>query len=118
MSTKIYKICLSAALIFASPFLASAQLVQTGTLLMTIKNFINIYLIPIVFSLALLLFFWGVVKYIWSEGQGKAQGKQIMVWGVVALFVMTSIWGIVRFLQVDILGGTSPSSVPIPTIGR
>ena len=92
------------------------MLPQTGTLLMGIKNLITIYLIPIVFSLALLLFFWGVVKYIWSEGQGRGDGKKIMVWGIIALFVMVSVWGIVTFLQIEILGGSGPTSITIPTI--
>ncbi len=52
-------------------------------------------------SLALLVFFWGLVKYIWAAGSedSKASGKKIMVGGVIALFVLFSVFGIVRFLQ-------------------
>ncbi|MBN2094019.1 MAG: hypothetical protein JW740_01460 [Candidatus Zambryskibacteria bacterium] len=116
MQGKIYKI----ALIFtflALPFFASAQLIQTGTLLMMIKNLITIYLIPIAFTLALLLFFWGVVKYIWSVGTEKEQGKKVMVWGIVALFVMSSVWGLVAFLRIELNIG-SEQNMPIPTIGN
>ncbi len=52
-------------------------------------------------ALALLVFFWGLVKYIAKadDEKAKAQGKSIMVWGVIALFVMFSVFGLVGFLQ-------------------
>lgn len=89
---------------------------QTTQFFTQAKNLIIQIIIPLVFALALLLFFWGVAKYIWSEGQGKEDGRKIMIWGVVALFVMTSVWGIVRFIQQDFLGGSNTSSMPIPTL--
>ncbi len=58
-------------------------------------------LVPIVMVLALLYFFWGLAKFILAAGNegAKAEGKNIMIWGVVALFVMVSVWGLVAFLQ-------------------
>jgi len=54
---------------------------------------------PIVVGLALLGFFWGLVRFIWGGGENREQGKNIMIWGIIALFVMISVWGIVRFIQ-------------------
>lgn len=59
-------------------------------------------LIPMAFALCLLYFFWGVAKYIKEVGQGKEEGKRIMVWGVVGIFVAFSIWGIIAFLQSEL----------------
>lgn len=59
-------------------------------------------LIPILVGLAVVLFFWGLVKYLWSitgDTKEHEEGRQIMVWGVIAIFVMVSIWGIVAMLQ-------------------
>ena len=59
-------------------------------------------LIILVVSLALLAFFWGLTKYIWSLSGDKKnyeEGINIMKWGILALFVMLSIWGLVGFLQ-------------------
>lgn len=59
-------------------------------------------LIPIAFSLCLLYFFWGVAKYIGSKaGSEEAvnEGKRIMFWGIIGLFVAASIWGIISFIQ-------------------
>ena len=65
-------------------------------------------LIPIVFGIALLTFFWGLARFIYNAGDEKRieEGKRIMVWGLIALFVMASIWGIIRLIQGDL--GISP----------
>lgn len=55
-------------------------------------------LIPIVFTLALLGFFYGLVKYIFGAEHDKDQAKKTMIWGIVALFVMAAVWGLVNFL--------------------
>jgi hypothetical protein len=56
--------------------------------------------ILIVNGLALFWFFWGLMKFIFKAGDEKAQeeGRNIMLWGILALFVMTSVWGLVNFL--------------------
>jgi hypothetical protein len=117
MLNKICKISFISA-ILASPVFALAQLGQTNMILKAVQFAVTDTLIPIVFTLGLLLFFWGVVKYIWSEGNGKEEGKKFMIWGVIALFVMSSVWGIIRFVQGEIPGLGNNSSMPIPKIGQ
>lgn len=60
--------------------------------------------VGILMTLAVVAFFWGLVKYIYSAGAGKDEGKMIMVWGVVALFVMVSVWGLVKVISNTIFG--------------
>lgn len=50
---------------------------------------------------ALALFVWGLVKFIYNAADTKAheEGKQLIVWGVIAFFVLVSLWGLVRFLS-------------------
>jgi hypothetical protein len=115
MLSKFYK-TLFALTVVISPILAGAQLTQTDRILSKAYGLIVQIVVPMVFTLALLFFFWGVVKYIRSEGQGKEDGKRIMIWGVVALFVMSSIWGLVYFIRNE-LGVNNNSNIPIPTIG-
>jgi uncharacterized membrane protein len=55
--------------------------------------------------LAIVAFFYGLVKFI-SNAEDSAEretGKSIMVWGIIALTVLFSLWGIVRFILVDTL---------------
>ncbi len=50
----------------------------------------------------LLVFLYGLVKFIFRLGGSEAkveEGKNMMIWGLVALFVMVSVWGLVRFFQ-------------------
>lgn len=57
--------------------------------------------LPIVVSLAVLIFFWGMAKYLFSAGDKTklSEGRNMMVFCVLALFVMVSVWGIVKFFQ-------------------
>jgi hypothetical protein len=66
-------------------------------------------------SLSLLSFFWGITKFIVSAAAGDSKAsksaKDIMIWGVLALFVMVSVWGILRFFYTD-AGFAQPFGVP------
>lgn len=52
-----------------------------------------------------ILFFWGVVVFIYGRVSGKGdmsqldKGRKFMLWGLVAIFVMVSAWGIVKMSQ-------------------
>ncbi len=71
------------------------------TLIASAGELLNM-LIPVLIALALVVFFWGLVKYIRS---GKAAGgKDIMIAGLVGLFIMVSVWGIIRIAQTTLLG--------------
>ena len=69
-------------------------------------------LIVLLFALATVLFGWGVVRYIiGSQGGSDAtvtKAKDIMVWGIIGMFIMASAWGIV-FLLCDFFG-TCPNA--------
>lgn len=63
--------------------------------------------VVVVAGLALLFFFWGLAQLILNadnEDKKKA-GKSIMVWGIIILFVMFSIAGILRVLDNTFFGG-------------
>ncbi len=68
-------------------------------------GFINLA-VPIIIALAVLGFFWGVSQYIFSAGDTSKieDGRKLMIYGIIALFVMVSIWGILRLLSNTFLG--------------
>jgi hypothetical protein len=109
------KILLGAAML--APFAASAQqLSNLQTLLNSIKNLVSLAL-PIVVGLALLGFFWGLMKFIFNAGDegAKDEGKRIMIYGVIALFVMVAVWGLVGFIG-SALGIETGGQADIPTV--
>ncbi len=59
------------------------------------------YIIPLLISFAVVLFLWGLVKFVANASdEGKRQeGKDLMIWGLIALFVMIAFWGIVGWIQ-------------------
>ena len=71
-----------------------------------LNGIINI-LIPLIFALTFLTIAWGVIKA-WIIGDASSEnvekGKQIVFVGVIALVVMSAIWGILRLLQQGIFG--------------
>lgn len=57
-------------------------------------------LVPIVIGAGLLVFLWGVLKYVRADSADeKAKGSRYIMWGIVALFVMVTIWGLVFMLK-------------------
>lgn len=65
-------------------------------------------------------FFYGIVEYIWGRRQGNIEktknGNQFMTWGLIALFVMFSVYGIIKFAQNIIMPGTDFNTITIPGI--
>ena len=74
---------------------------------------ISASVIPLIFALAVAMFVWGVVQYVINsdEEAKKAKGRQFMIWGIIALAVMISVWGLVR-----ILGTTFGIEYAIPQV--
>jgi CHASE3 domain sensor protein len=65
-------------------------------------NLVNTVLnavIPMLITLALIYFFWGLIQYIGSGDESKEKARDIMIYGILSLFVMVSVWGIIRLLQ-------------------
>jgi hypothetical protein len=89
------------------PFIAAAQesgpqLSYFRALLGSVADLVNAA-IPLMIGIALVIFFWGLIQYIRNpgggEGHGGGDGKKIMIAGLVGLFIMVSVWGIIRLAQ-------------------
>lgn len=63
--------------------------------------------------LALVVLFWGLVKFISNAADTKEHesGKHLIVWGLVSFLVLVSLWAIVRFVLVDTFGFTPDTPV-------
>lgn len=63
----------------------------------------------VLFSLAILAFFWSVARNMWGYDSSNAEQQkkltQTLTWGVLIIFVMVSIWGIIAILQQTLSGG-------------
>ncbi|MDQ1281997.1 MAG: hypothetical protein QG630_348 [Patescibacteria group bacterium] len=65
------------------------------------------------------LFFWGVVRFLYDRSNGDdsrlQKDKEAMLWGLIALFVIVSTWGIIRLAQ-DFLGLQNDSNIQIKSV--
>jgi hypothetical protein len=62
-------------------------------------------IIPVLFALALVMFMWTAVRYVrqaGGEGAGEVRGQ--LLWGIIALFVIFTIWGLINVLCFTFLG--------------
>lgn len=84
-------------------FAASTPILDTISKLQNIMNAI----IPIIITLGLLYFLYGVATYI-LKPEDKENARNTMVWGIVALFVMTSVWGLVNLLAGTVNAPATP----------
>ena len=57
--------------------------------------------IVIVFALGFFLFIYGLVEFLWklNEGGDNAEGKKHMLWGIVGMLIMVSVYGILELLD-------------------
>ena len=101
-----------------SPVMALAQTPLENTV-NAVQNIIDL-LIPLLLALAVLLFFWGLVKYIAnaSDEAAKESGKTLMIWGMIAIFVMVAFWGIIGYVQESTGLSGSVTVVKAPATGN
>jgi len=67
-------------------------------------------LIPILVALALIFFFWGLSRFVISAGNESElkKGKNYMMWGILALFILFSYSAIISIFAKDLeIGDTS-----------
>ena len=57
-------------------------------------------IIPILMVLATVVFLWGVIRYVTASGDEDKlkEGRQFIIFGLIGLFVMVAVWGVVRAL--------------------
>jgi len=67
---------------------------------------LNTVLVPVVFAFAFIAFLWGVFQYFIlgaTQPEKRQEGTQFVMWSIIGLVVMISIWGIV-----NLVGNTLP----------
>lgn len=82
------------------PMVAFAKFANLGQLLDYITGLIYNSVRPLLIAIAIAWFLWGMAMYIReAEDETKrAAGRFYMLWSVIALFVIFSVWGLVGIL--------------------
>ncbi len=90
---------------------SAASAVGLLDILVLASRFLN-GVIGLFITLAIVIFFWGLIKYLVEVGEQKSEGLKIMFYGVIAIFVMVSLWGIIRVLQ-QTFGVQNNQAIPL-----
>lgn len=69
-------------------------------ILSKVKSEILVPVVELLFVLALVYFLWGVVQFIMhsSSPDGRKDGQQHMLWGIIGLAIMFSVFGIMNLI--------------------
>lgn len=67
--------------------------------------------VPVLVALALLYFFWGIASFILKadDQEELKKGRARMLWGIVALFLILSIAGLIGVIQQTFFGASTTS---------
>lgn len=90
---------------------------------MTLTGIINLFIdlglkiIPLFGAIAFFAFVLGVARFIKAAGNEKEvkDSKNIIIWGVIGMFVLFTIWGIISFLKSEFGFGSEVGIPQIPT---
>lgn len=77
-----------------------------------LANGYRVILQPIIFLLfavAFVIFFWGIVTSIRDseDEKGREKGKQSILWGILGMVIMISVFGIIRIIT-GTIGADNP----------
>ena len=110
------KTAIASTILFALPFIASAEaLGNIRAIIDSIRGIVNV-LIPIAIAATVLVFFYGLFKYVQGAGKGHKEGKNIMIAGIIAIFIEVSLWGVIGFVQNALIPGGSSANISVPQI--
>ncbi len=91
-----------------------------ASLVSTFTNSVISALSGLFLALGLLAFLYGLIEYIWARRKGDEKalgdGNKFMVWGLIALFVMFSVYGIINLGQSILFQGKEVNTINIPNI--
>jgi len=98
-------------IVIASSFLPSLTFAQgfgttlettdgtIGGIMATFFQILN-FLVPILIALGVVYFIYSVIKYITAKDEEqKGAAKNTMIYSIIGLFVITSVWGLVAVLN-------------------
>lgn len=82
--------------------------------LQTLTELIN-DLIPFAIGIGVLIFIFGLIKYVTAgaDEDGRKGARDTIIWGIVVIFVMTAVWGLVNVIDNTLnLDNTAPRELP------
>ncbi|OGI60557.1 hypothetical protein A2641_03425 [Candidatus Nomurabacteria bacterium RIFCSPHIGHO2_01_FULL_37_25] len=122
-------IVLSGFVLGLAPVMALAQVttggtstncasVGTGTIEAILCKIAQLFtqIVPIIIILGVIYFVWGVISYvIGDDAEAKKKGRDRIIFGIIGLAVIVTVWGLVKILTNTFGIDTNPQTITFPT---
>lgn len=85
--------------------------------LLSLVSYWLVVIATIIIAIGLITFLWGVVQYITAgaDEEKRVAARNMMLYGIIALFVMVAVWGLVYFVG-SLVGITPGGGVDLPGV--
>lgn len=112
------KLVLFVSVSIVAPLVSLAAATDAFSILTTVNVLLTKWIIPLLITLGVVYFIWGVVQFISSKADdAKKEGRAKMMNGLVGLFVIIAFWGIVALVTTTFkVGPTQITEEQIPCI--
>ncbi len=102
--------------LLALPLLTFAQaLTSVQSVGQFVINMINTVAVPVLFAVAFVVFIFGIFQYFILAGgdeEKRANGRSLMLYGIIGFFLMVSVWGLVNILVGTFSFNSNPVALP------
>ncbi len=92
---------------------------QLATFFINLIRIIDTVVVPLIFSVAFIVFIWGVFRYFIAgagDEEKRKEGRNFITWGLIGFFLMFAVWGIVNLL-INSLGFDTRTRPVLPLFG-
>lgn len=92
---------------------------QLSLFFINIVRVIDVVIVPVIFSVAFVVFLWGVFRYFIAgagDEEKRKEGRKFITWSIIGFFLMFAVWGIVNLL-INSLGFDTRTRPVLPLFG-
>ncbi len=116
-------VTLSGLVLGFSPVVAFAQVslggnpcksAELGGLICKVNEIFGL-IVPVLVALGIIYFVWGIITYVIADDEEtKSAGRSKIIYGIIGLAVIVSMWGLVRILTRTAGVDNNPTGIQLP----
>ena len=75
-------------------------------------------IVPVLVTIAVFIVIWGIFQFVLNAGdeEKRKEGRSKILWGVVGIFLMFSVWGLISILLNTFALNNTSTGVTVPSV--